>query len=332
MLGYAGNLATVLLLACDLLLTIWRHWEETAQHKANMLALIKDKDELDEKIRAHESTLRNNWMASEKQKWQDKLDELTAARKELDKIEKQARFDWKYKDLATWNDCCYAFGLLISAIIIACFFFPPTVLAPLTIMIFGLVGAVTCFLVTTIYTAVGSYLEREKTLELAGMKRDDCRELLKSFEKAEDPKLKKQLYLQMKALMSEAYYQDEMAHFQVIKGVRSFIIDAVFPFVVFTSLMFLPVGAAIGIIAAVLFIAVHSYFIMNSFEPKPNELPEFVEEDYQDFLENQSLSHFEEQEEAKRSNKTGRRFFDSEPSADYYAFAEDGDLALQVLI
>ncbi|MBA2652974.1 MAG: hypothetical protein H0U73_12025 [Tatlockia sp.] len=327
MLGYAGNLVTVVLLSMDLILSIWRHWEETTKHEAQMLALEKDKATLTKKLEEHRLVQTQNWLTSEK-KWQTEQAELDEQIKDIDKRVAKAKFEWKYKDLSLLNDCCYAFALVISFCVVACFLFPPTSLAPLTVLIIGLCGAAACFLVTTISTGVGAYLDVAKSQEQRKMSRDECAKLLSLFKNADDPKIKKQLYIQMKALMAESDSLQEFAKFQMIKGARSVIIDALFPLVVFLSLVFLPTGVGLGIIGAVLAIAIISYAIMNQYEPEAAKLPEYNKSDYKKFLEKPTLSHFELSDE-KEGIKTIPRFFNSE----YLKIAQEDNLAFgEVLV
>jgi hypothetical protein len=326
-LGFAGNIATVFLLALDLSLSIWRHWEETTKHEADMLAIKRDRAALKDQRDKHALGEMAAMKKGEIQPWLDKQKDLEEQIKRLDKMQAKAKFDWKYKDLNFFNDCCYALALMLAFCVVICFFCPPFAMAPLSVAIIGLIGAVLCFLITTIYTARSSQLEISKTQEQSQLTRAECEEIVDGFKKEQDPMLKKQLYLEIKTLMAQSDYQRKVADFQLKKAIRSVLIDALFPFVVLLSLVFLPTGLGLGIIAAALAVAIISYAIINQYEPKTEEFPDFDKEDYKEFTKNPNLSHFESKEPKK-----SRGFFNAEPSADYYKLAVEKEITLDTAL
>ncbi|CDZ76330.1 ATPase involved in DNA repair [Legionella massiliensis] len=346
-LGYVGNIATVILLTMDLVLSLIRHWHETTKHNKEMLEIDNEKAALRQKIEEHEALRDRARDLEEKAVYDAKIAELEEQLKDLQKMQAKAKFDWKYKELALVSDCCYALGLLLAFCVVICFFFPPASLAPMTVLIIGLIGAAACFLATTIYTAYNCHLERAKTKEQQQMAKDECAELLEKFKSTDDPNLRKQLYLEMRGLMAESDYQHRLARYQLVKSFVSVFIDVAFPAAVFSTIVFAPVGlsiwAIIGIVAAVA--AVSWYFnnmVLKNVEPKPHELSEFNDEEYQAFeeaaLENSGVSlddvsEFLQPPEQGKATTSSSRFFDSaEPSASYFRLgprresSSDGEL------
>ncbi|MBA2710654.1 MAG: hypothetical protein H0U57_08705 [Tatlockia sp.] len=327
-LGFAGNILTVFLLTTDLFFTIWRHWEETTQREANLLAFKRDRENILEQINKNSKEL---LIATEDDilLCKAKQNELEAQLKQLTKMEAKARFDWKYKDLNTFNDCCYALGLILAFCVVICFFCPPAAIAPLSMAIIGLIGSILCFLLTTIYTARSCQLEMNKTEEQSQLVKAESEELLNAFLTEKDPNLKKQLYLEIKALMAESDYQKKLAEFQLKKGFRSVFIDALFPVVVFTSLVFLPTGIGLGLIALAIASAVISKAILNRYEPQAQTLPDFDEDDYKAFKKNPSLTHFAPA--PSQESKQGG-FFSAESSQAYYKLLPEENLLLNEAI
>lgn len=91
---------------------------------------------------------------------------------------------------------------------------------------------------------------------------------------------RKHLYLEIKSLEAANRHQKRMISHQKLKLLRSTIIDALIPAVIFATLVFLPTGIGIGILAAALALMVISKLILNRFEPKPEPKPKFNETEY----------------------------------------------------
>lgn len=299
-LGFAGNISTLLLLAFDLAAAIHRHHEEDTKHRAAMSALeraIEDlEDQIEEHSLAHIDAIKNDELSL----WQAKQKDLQAQKDKLSKMKTKAKFEWKYKELSLANDCCYAIALLLAFCVVICFFCPPFAIPALTASIISLIGAILCFIVSTIYTARGCYLERSKTQEQVKLLQEEVDQLLIQFVNEKNSDLKKQLYLEIKSLIAETEYQKKVADFQLIKGIRSVVIDAMFPLVTFVSLVFIPLGIGIAVIFTAIAISIISNAILNQYAPEAAELPDFDEVEYKAFKKNPHLSLFEENESQKK--------------------------------
>jgi hypothetical protein len=275
MLGYYGNVATALLLLMDVSLTVWKFHEESTQHKVNLVGYERDITSLAAKI--DEETDPGNQTI------------LQLQLKELKKAQKQCKFDWRHKEYALRNDLVYAVALLAAFCIMCCFLFPPAAMAPAVAVIIGVVGAALCFVCTAAYSAVKGGLEIEKVKQTRQMVKNECAEILERFKASDNESEKKHLYLEMKQLFAQTEYQHRLINFQKMKLVRSILIDVLVPPLVFISLVFMPMGIGIAVMAAGLALALITNLILKRFEPKAPILPNMNEDEYKAFALNPSV-------------------------------------------
>ncbi|WP_133128075.1 hypothetical protein [Legionella nagasakiensis] len=288
MLGYWGNVITAGLLLIDASLNLWRFYEETTQHNEELARYARDIEALHAKLRDED----------EKNAEARRLLQRQIA--SLEKTQQQCEFDWKYKKYKLINDVTYALAIIVAFSVVCCFFFPPAAIAPASALILGVAGAALCFGLTLGYAAVSGGIDIAKSRTTGKLALAECKTLLELFNESDNEFEKKQLYLDMKQLMAETDYQERLIRFQKISLVRSVLIDAMLPALMFVSLMFMPLGIGIGVIAAGMALAVLSRIILKRFEPKEKALPEFDEEDYQQFASNPVLAHFNKDDDAKK--------------------------------
>ena len=269
MLGYYGNVATAMLLIMDVSLTAWRFQEESTKHKETLVRYERDISKLAEKIDAQQD-------GSPKTILQLQLKQLEAA-------QKQCKFDWRHKQYALTNDLVYAAALLAAFFIMCCFLFPPAAMVPAAAVIIGVAGAALCFVFTTAYTAIKGGLEVEKLRQTRESTKDEYEELLVQFKAATEEPIKKQLYLDMKQLQAKTVYQKELINFQKMKLINSILFEVLVPALVFTSLVFMPMGVGIAVIAAGLIVAAIANQTLKRFEPKAPSLPDMNEAEYAAF-------------------------------------------------
>ncbi|MDI9819523.1 MULTISPECIES: hypothetical protein [unclassified Legionella] len=288
MMGYGGNLLTAVLLLMDLSLNIWRFMEESTRHNAEVLALNKRKKELTKALNMEKGRLDvlnkdKGKNAAEIKKSEAKQEELQAQLRQLKKTIVQNETAWKYKKYSLINDTAYAAGLLFAFSLLCCFFFPPAAIAPAVVMILGVAGAALCFTLTLLTAAVSGGIEIARAKESAADVKAQCRVLLGQFIKADDENTKKLLYLEMKGLMAESNYQQAVARFQMVKLVRSVFVDALIPALVFASVVFMPMGIGLAVMAAGLAVALISHLILSRFAPQREDmgdLAKFEEEKF----------------------------------------------------
>ncbi|WP_028388871.1 hypothetical protein [Legionella fairfieldensis] len=306
MLGYAGNAATAALLLIDLVLLARTFWEESTQHNKNMQALQHDMEKLENRVMALQNELYNAGISTATDKEQKleklklQLDDLQDALNQQKKMKRKAEFEWKYKCYTRFNDLAYSMGLIMSFCVLCSFFFPPAAILPATSLLIGFVGAALSFALTVAYAAVSGSINIAKSNETKADQLDNCNEILnkfkaiknKNFSDPNDENMKKLLYLDLQNSIAKSDYHQRIARFQTMQLVRSILVDAFIPAVIFASLMFLPLGAGIGVIAAALTLAWAAYVIINRFEPQAAKLPEFNEARYAAFESAPSLEHF----------------------------------------
>jgi hypothetical protein len=105
---------------------------------------------------------------------------------------------------------------------------------------------------------------------------------VKRWVRTEEP-IKKQLYLDMKQLQAKTVYQKELINFQKMKLINSILFEVLVPALVFASLVFMPMGVGIAVIAAGLIVAAIANQTLKRFEPKAPSLPDMDEAEYAAF-------------------------------------------------
>lgn len=294
LLGYAGNLVTTGLLLMDLSINIWRFWEADTDHDKNIEEMVDIQQEIQTLIRV-ESAL------SDDEQDRQKIADLKAKFAENNKLIQKIQFEWKYKKLTYINDVAYAAGLLMAFAVLCCFFLPPipiffTVTSTMPLLILSLVGAALCFVATLAYAAISGTIEIAQSQASYQLAKQECNQLITTFNSTADENLKKQLFLQMRGSFVETDYQKRLIRFQSIKLVRSIFIDAFVPIIIFTALVFMPLGIGLGVLAAGLALAILSKILINQFEPHPEQLPSFSDKvglEFKEFNANPTINYFE---------------------------------------
>ena len=309
--GYYGNVLTAGLLLMDVTLTIWRFCEENTNRKADMKRFARDRDELLGKITNNEEEQKQlklqldafvqmgNKSTSDGDSIQHKIVVLQAEKAILDgqlrtqtKAQDQYAFEWKYKKYNLINDLAYAIGLVAAFSLMCCFFLSATALAPATALLLSVTGAVSCFGLTVLYDSVGGWLQIRKSNESGHSVKNECEVLLRQFsalkmDKEKDPNgfVKKQLYLYMKQLCADNDYQVRVVHFQKMKLIQAVLIKMLVPALVFASFIFMPLGMGFAVLASGFALAIISNKILNNFDPKAANLPNFDVAKYDKFAQ-----------------------------------------------
>ena len=293
MLGYYGNVVTTALLLMDVTISIWRFWEESTQHNVDLARYVQDIKVLRAKINM------------EKDEEEKKI--LWLQLNALLKAKEQCEFNWRHKKYALTNDVVYAVGLMVAFALMCCFLFPPAAIAPAIAIILGTIGSVLCFVFTSIYMAVSGGFEIAKSRESSRVAKNECNELLQQFKIEKDELIRKQLYLEMKQLLAASDYQQQSANFQKMKLIRAMFIDAMIPPLIFVSLLFMPLGIGLAVMAAGFALAIITHLILKRFEPKAAVLPEFDEVEYTKFAskKDRSLADLSGEKTNKKQEHSG---------------------------
>ncbi|QDP71696.1 hypothetical protein FOG18_03470 [Legionella israelensis] len=287
--GHAGDALTILLLAMDLGLSIWRYKESKAQFKKELTALEANRQALMDKLSLLEE--------------QEEINRINIQIRQMDKAIAKCKSDWKYKQISLINDISYALALMVSFAVLSAPFLP---FAAPVLMTMAIVGTVACFALTVIYSAISAGVEVAKANHAKNEAKEELRLLLAQYETEEDKNIKKRLYLEMKDLMAETEYQKKVCRYQAICMVRSVLIDAMVPVVVFAATVFMPLGVGLAIMGAALVVGLLSKVIIDKLaKPKEAEKSEFNEEEYKRFNNAPSLEALKPEAPSKTSLLSG---------------------------
>jgi len=279
-MGYGGNVATGVLLIMDLCLTIWRYWEESTAHNKKMLEIAQTYEALKTQIRE----LRAAPMPDEEQ-----IAALEQQCQDLKKLHEDTEFDWQYRKWNTQNELIYCGGLLIAFALMCCFFFPPASIPAATVAAIGLAGAALCFLLTIINAAISGALDISKSHALGKKANTEGQSLLDQFHAATNDNDRKRLYLQLQAALAKSAYHQKMVRHQALNLVRSLLIDAMIPGLVFAAIALMPLGVGLAVLGAALVVFLASKIIMKQLEPDMGDLPEMDELSFAEFNANPPL-------------------------------------------
>lgn len=284
-LGPWGDLFTIALLFFDLSVAAWNFEEKRVKHLRQRLQYEHEIELLEEKIKLllqqtdpEEEILRT-------------IKELQAQLYDVRRTFKNFKKDWDHYRLGLINETAYALGLLIAFTLLTLPFLP---LAAPTLLVITMTGAAMCFVFSVIYNAVNTYLDVKKTKDNIKELRQACVLKLNEFkeiqETAPNSDELKYLFLEIKRLKADSHFEEQTAVLQTMHFYRKVMLQAIFPALVFASLVFFPLGIGLPILAAVLVIAVISYKIIeNTYAPVKEELLTFPQDEFEAFCENPQL-------------------------------------------
>lgn len=300
-LGSAGDILTIFLLVFDITISLWDFAEQQTKHRAEIAQYEQDIG----KLKVDIARLNSAADDANKKEHQLKILQWQMQLNTLERIKAQSERNWNMQKLSLYNNIAYAVSLTIAFVILTTPFMPIPVAIGLTL---GVVGAVLCFAFTVISSAIRSGLEIHKTrhslLETKAERQqyfDKIKELLNAGSDLDNPEIKL-LYLEIMKLDAETEYQKQLLVFQSLHLIRSIIIEALIPAIIFSSLVFLPLGVGLGALAGALGLAIASNFLINWLlkpDEKIKQLPDF------------DAKHYKEICESVRSNPQSRsKFFD----------------------
>lgn len=287
-LGPWADALTIVLLVFDISVALWDFAEQQTQYNAEMAQYDQDIAAL---ITAREKLLAAALTDAETEV-ERKLTayQLQMQVNSLVRAQKRCARDWELQKLGLYNNIGYAVGLMLAFLVLTTPFMP--IAAPVAATL-GVAGAVLCFAFTVISSAIKGGIEIHKSrhaLKEAKQEFQDqvalFKERLKVNSNLNDDE-KKLLYLEIKKLQAESAYQKQMIILQSVHLVRSLMINVLIPALIFSTLVFLPLGIGIAALGAALGLAIASNLLVNAlFAPdaKMKELPsELNEKEYTDF-------------------------------------------------
>ncbi|MCW8445080.1 hypothetical protein OQJ05_13595 [Fluoribacter gormanii] len=266
-LGAAGDVVTIVLLAFDIAMAVWDFEEQRIKHNKAMKQYDEDIEQLEKRLAALQALEKQQQQLSEYEKQEKRQVEiqLRVLRKERARCER----DWQLDKISLINNIVYAVVLMLAFVVLTMPFMPigAPVLASMAIA-----GAVLCFAFTVINNAVKGGIELYKTYKTRQEQIEQAAALTKDFKENFDKLSEKQrrlLFLEIKQCQAETDYQKQMLSYQTASLVRSIIIDALVPLVVFASLVFVPLGIGVPLLIAAVALAVATHYLVEAlFKPE----------------------------------------------------------------
>ena len=164
--GYYGNVLTGAgLLLIDVTLTVWRYLEKEAEFNATREKYKKRIAELEELLAEND------------------IEELRIELKTLKKIKKDYEFDWTYERYSLINSIAYSAGLTIAFSLMCSFYLPEIsqIITPAIAMNLNIAGALFCFVLTLIYSAIELQIELKKVHDNKDNIEKEFNELVQKF-------------------------------------------------------------------------------------------------------------------------------------------------------
>jgi hypothetical protein len=283
LLGTFGDVLTIVLLVFDISVAVWELEEQRTQYNKEMLDYDLAIKQLNEKIRVPKSDSETEEM--HKRQMKEYLLQLHA----LERAQAQCKREWELSKLSLINSLSYAVGLLLAFVLLTAPFFP---VAGAALTAIGLAGAVLCFAFTVINNAVKGGIEIYKAQHSVKEAKQDYQIKIDVFKQlmTTNPDLhdneKKLLFLEIQKLMAETDYQKHMVVLKTMHLIRSILFEALIPALIFVSFVFLPLGIGLGVLGAVIALAILANFTINKlFTPEKEELAEFDDKKYDAFCE-----------------------------------------------
>lgn len=265
-MGAAGDALTIALLLFDVSVAVWDFAEQQAVHKAQLAQYDADLKALNAKrdlILGHDET-------SELQKSQ-----LAMQIRTLERAQKECIKNWELQKLGLCNNLAYAVGLMLAFVVLAMPFAPISAATALTLSV---VGAVLCFTFTVINNAIRGGIELYKTHNAINDNEEVFVEKLRLLQSIlkEHPQLgdnqKKLLFLEIKKFDAQTEHQRQMAVLQSMHLIRSIMLEAFIPAVIFSCLVFFPLSIGLGALGGALGLAIASNLLINALCTPNNEL------------------------------------------------------------
>lgn len=294
-LSLAGDIFTLVLLAMDVIVAVWQWSEEETRHNADLLHYRTAIETLEDKIKALESGVDKQArkllryrepvldgtvkvllsVDDDEKKDELKIQQINVLKEQLMRL-KQAEdkciSDWALKQKGFIYDLAYAIALF-AAFSLVCFS-PLASVAATTIML-AIIGAGLCFVLNAAYSALKHNLDVEQAQHADTVAIKAHQDYLALFLESPELHERKRLYLEMQRLEMTSAYQKKMVTFQQMVLVHSVVVEALIPAIVFSALMFLPLGMGLVAIAGAIALAFLVYKCIEPYKPEMSALRRF---------------------------------------------------------
>ncbi|WP_454781399.1 hypothetical protein [Legionella sp. WA2022007384] len=281
-LGMAGDAVTLALLVFDIILSVWAFEEQRIKHNKAMLQYNEDIERLEKQLQAYQAVEKEKKILTVEEKAEKRQIEMQLHTLKNEKA--RCERDWRLQKISLINNIAYAVGLMLAFLVLTMPFLP--VAAPVLASM-AIAGAVLCLVFTIINNAIKGGIELYKTQKTIQEQRDQVARLtLQLKQNYDDDKERKFLFLEIKQCQAETEYQKRVRVYQTASLVRSILIEAFIPAIVFASLMFVPLGIGVPVLLIAVALGVASNYAVDAlFKPEEKEELKFNPDEYNKFCE-----------------------------------------------
>ncbi|WP_131795860.1 hypothetical protein [Fluoribacter gormanii] len=285
-LGMAGDAITLALLVFDIAIAIWDFAEQNTKYNKAMQEYQDDLEKLAAQLQALKAQKLVNTIHDDELKLRRQIKmQIHTLEREKSKCERE----WQLQKVSLIVDIAYAIGLMATFMVLTMPFIPisASVLASMAIA-----GAVLCLAFTIINNAVKGGIEVYKAHKTILEQNEDSRKKIQELihllqdNKNLDKDEIKFLYLEIMKNQAETEYQKLMMIYKSANLVHSILIQCLIPAVVFSCLIFLPLGIGIPTLVAAAMLAIGSQLLVDSLiKPQEKNELEFDRLEYQMFCD-----------------------------------------------
>ncbi len=264
MLGWGGNALNGALFIFDFALGAWQLSEAQTAQEALMADYQSDINSLRKKLvqAKHEEALEAFNEGEASKALQDKVIRMTWRLDALKRDKGKAEREWRYQIKQFRMDAMYSGAVILAFAILCCFFVTPGAVAPLTALMFALVGSIMCFGLGIVYAAFSSELSISKTGEDSKAIEEDYQDYLKLFRGAgNNDNLRRTIFLDISRTMANTDYQKQLLQYQRADMVCRIVTDMMLPVLFMAAFVFMPMtmGASVFAVGLVLMITAKCY-------------------------------------------------------------------------
>lgn len=272
-LAQIGAQLTLAFLVMDVVLTGLRFWELSKAFDHNLETLEKKITKTRHEIMTLKSQLIAESVTEEEQrKLNNQIHHLTFTLQDLGQVKKKLVFDWQYQKYQLCFELGYTVSLVAAFGMMTSFFVAGSVAGPFGL---ALAGAVVWFGMTLALQIATAGVEQAKIKASMAERKKEAERLIQIFDglatdrewktQSEEAKTRyrRDLYLEIKALVARNEYDENYAHFLRKKAWFKGVLHALSPVVIFCSMVMLPlVLTGVGVIggAAVSLTVIAFYF------------------------------------------------------------------------
>lgn len=285
-LGAAGDAVTLVLLVFDIVMAIWELEEKRIKYNKAMQQYEEDSERLAKQLEAFQEIEKSRQLRDDESREKRQIEvQIRTLARERSKCER----DWQLEKVSLINNIAYAVGLMLAFVVLTMPFMP--VAAPV-LATMAIVGAVLCLAFTMINNAIKGGIELYKTHKTIQEEQKESnqkvRELIALLKKNSelDANERKLLYLEIRQCQAETEYQKQVMKYQSANLVRSIMIEALVPAVVFASLVFVPLGIGVPVLIAAVALAIATHYLVEAwFKPDEKKALEFDDKQYAAFCD-----------------------------------------------